>query len=50
MVVGDRHSAGQYVTKNKRALHGFGNRLVCNLVNKLFRADFGGHHERLPGA
>lgn len=39
MVVGDRHSAGQYATENKRALHGFGNRLVCNLVNKLFRAD-----------
>jgi len=39
MVVGDRHSAGQYATENKRALHGFGNRLVRDLVNKLFRAN-----------
>ncbi|MBV5330747.1 MAG: glycosyltransferase [Chlorobium sp.] len=39
MVVGDRHSAGQYADENKRALHGFGNRLVRNLVNKLFRAN-----------
>ena len=39
MVVGDRHSAGQYAIENKRALHVFGNRLVCGLVNKLFRAD-----------
>ncbi len=38
MVVGDRHSAGHYAVENKRALHGFGNRLVRNLVNKLFRA------------
>jgi glycosyltransferase involved in cell wall biosynthesis len=39
IVVGDRHSAGQYATENKRALHGFGNRLVRDLVNKLFRAN-----------
>lgn len=39
MVVGDRHSAGHYAAENKRALHGFGNRLVRNLVNKLFRAN-----------
>lgn len=39
MVVGDRHSAGHYAVENKRALHGFGNRLVRNLVNKLFSAD-----------
>jgi glycosyltransferase involved in cell wall biosynthesis len=38
MVVGDRHSAGHYSAENKRALHGFGNRLVRDLVNKLFRA------------
>ena len=38
MVVGDRHSAGHYAAENKRALHGFGNRLVGWLVNKLFRA------------
>jgi glycosyltransferase involved in cell wall biosynthesis len=39
MVVGDRHSAGQYAAENKRPLHGFGNRLVGTLVNKLFNAD-----------
>lgn len=39
MVVGDRHSAGHYAAENKRALHGFGNRLVRNLVNRLFNAD-----------
>ena len=39
MVVGDRHSAGHYEAENKRALHGFGNRLVRDLVNKLFRAN-----------
>ena len=39
MVVGDRHSAGHYAVENKRALHGFGNRLVRDLVNKLFRAN-----------
>jgi glycosyltransferase involved in cell wall biosynthesis len=38
MVVGDRHSAGHYAAENKRALHGFGNRLVRDLVNKLFGA------------
>lgn len=39
MVVGDRHSSGHYATENKRALHGFGNRLVRDLVNKLFHSD-----------
>jgi glycosyltransferase involved in cell wall biosynthesis len=38
MVVGDRHSGGHYAAENKRALHGFGNRLVRDLVNKLFHA------------
>jgi glycosyltransferase involved in cell wall biosynthesis len=38
MVVGDRHSQGQYAVENKRALHGFGNRLVRDLVNWLFSA------------
>ena len=37
MVVGDRHSAGNYAAENKRLLHGFGNRLVRDLVNGLFR-------------
>lgn len=39
MVVGDRHSAGHYAAENKRVLHGFGNRLVRDLVNKLFKAN-----------
>ncbi|MBV5328975.1 MAG: glycosyltransferase, partial [Chlorobium sp.] len=39
MVVGDRHSTGHYAAENKRPLHGFGNRLVRDLVNKLFKAD-----------
>jgi len=39
MVVGDRHSSGHYAAENKRVLHGFGNRLVRNLVNKLFRSN-----------
>lgn len=38
MVVGDRHSDGHYARENSRPLHGFGNRLVQSLVNKLFRA------------
>lgn len=36
MVVGDRHTSGHYAAENKRAFHGFGNRLVRDLVNKLF--------------
>ena len=38
MVVGDRHSGGQYRQENKRPLHNFGNRLVQSLVNRLFGA------------
>lgn len=38
MVVGDRHSGGQYQQENKRPLHNFGNRLVQSLVNRLFGA------------
>jgi len=38
LVVGDRHSAGNYALENKRALHGFGNRLVRYLINRLFNA------------
>lgn len=37
MVVGDRHSGGNYAAENKRFLNGLGNRLVRNLVNVLFR-------------
>ena len=39
MVVGNRHSDGVYDAQNKRLMHGFGNNLVKNLVNKLFNAD-----------
>ncbi|HYD80943.1 MAG TPA: glycosyltransferase [Paucimonas sp.] len=38
MVVGDRHSNGHYAQENKRALHGFGNRLVQAMINRLFNA------------
>jgi glycosyltransferase involved in cell wall biosynthesis len=38
LVVGDRHSGGHYGAENKRSLHGFGNRLVRGLVNRLFDA------------
>jgi glycosyltransferase involved in cell wall biosynthesis len=38
MVVGDRHSGGDYSRENKRALHGMGNRLVQGLINSLFRS------------
>ena len=36
MVVGDRHSGGNYAIENKRILNGVGNRLVRWLVNLLF--------------
>lgn len=39
MVVGDRHTAGNYAAENKRVLNGFGNRLVRALVNGLFRSN-----------
>ena len=38
MVTGDRHSNGNYKCENKRLLHNFGNKLVQQLVNKLFNA------------
>lgn len=38
MVVGDRHSGNHYAIENKRIFHGFGNRLVRKLVNKIFGA------------
>jgi glycosyltransferase involved in cell wall biosynthesis len=38
MVVGDRHTSGRYAAENRRALHGFGNRLVRGMVNWLFHA------------
>jgi hypothetical protein len=39
MVVGDRLSGGHYGNENKRNFHGFGNKLVRWLINKLFRAN-----------
>jgi len=39
MVVGDRLSNGTYLKENKRAFHGFGNRLVKSLINYIFKAD-----------
>jgi glycosyltransferase involved in cell wall biosynthesis len=36
MVVGDRISGGHYAHENHRMFHGFGNRLVRSLVNRLF--------------
>ena len=38
MVVGDRQSGGDYARENQRSFHGFGNRLVQWMVNRLFRA------------
>lgn len=38
MVVGDRLSS-TYFEENKRPFHNFGNSLVRNLINKLFRSD-----------
>lgn len=39
MVVGDRHSGGFYKEQSKRRFHGFGNNLVINLINFLFRSN-----------
>ncbi len=39
MVIGDRHSNGTYRDENKRPLHNFGNNLVKNLINKIFKTD-----------
>jgi len=39
MVVGDRLSNGTYLKENKRAMHGFGNKLVKMLINYIFKAD-----------
>ena len=39
MVVGDRLSNGAYSDQNQRKFHNFGNLLVKNLVNYLFRAN-----------
>lgn len=37
MVIGDRLSNGTYAKENKRAFHGFGNKLVQSLIGLLFK-------------
>lgn len=39
IVVGDRLSGGAYDRQNERRFHAFGNRLVCGLINLLFRSN-----------
>ena len=39
MVIGDRLSNGSYEKENSRLFHGFGNKLVKFLINKLFKAN-----------
>ncbi len=39
MCIGDRITKGDYKKENKRAFHNFGNKLVQNLVNKLFKSN-----------
>jgi glycosyltransferase involved in cell wall biosynthesis len=38
MVIGERMSNGTYSKENSRAFHGFGNNLVKNLINFIFRS------------
>jgi glycosyltransferase involved in cell wall biosynthesis len=40
MVCGDRLSGGDYFRQNRRLFHGFGNRLVQSLVNRISGRDF----------
>jgi glycosyltransferase involved in cell wall biosynthesis len=46
MVVGDRHALGGYKSENKRRFHGFGNSLIRDLINSLFRSSL---HDILSG-
>lgn len=39
MAIGDRLSNGTYFNENKRAFHDFGNNLVKNSINKLYKAN-----------
>ncbi|MCR5675168.1 MAG: glycosyltransferase family 2 protein [Lachnospiraceae bacterium] len=39
MAAGDRLSNGRYANENKRRFHDFGNNLVRNVINGLFRSD-----------
>lgn len=38
LVIGDRLSNGTYFNENKRKFHGFGNTLVKNLINRLYKS------------
>jgi hypothetical protein len=38
MVIGDRLTNRTYFRENKRRFHGFGNNLVCGLINVLFKS------------
>ncbi|MDD9147229.1 MULTISPECIES: glycosyltransferase family 2 protein [unclassified Sporolactobacillus] len=38
MTIGDRLSNGTYENENKRAFHNFGNTLVKNLINRLYKS------------
>lgn len=46
MVIGDRLSNGTYLKENKRNFHGFGNKLVQTLVNRIFGSDI---HDIMTG-
>jgi glycosyltransferase involved in cell wall biosynthesis len=39
MVIGDRLSTGHYSKENKRPFHGFGNSLVKNIINFIFKSN-----------
>ncbi|EHJ56431.1 hypothetical protein HMPREF9318_00673 [Streptococcus urinalis FB127-CNA-2] len=40
MTIGDRLSNGTYAKENKRGFHGFGNNLVKQLINKLYKGNY----------
>lgn len=40
MTIGDRLSNGTYAKENKRGFHGFGNSLVKNLINGLYKGNY----------
>lgn len=40
MTIGDRLSNGTYARENKRGFHGFGNNLVKNLINYLYKGNY----------
>ncbi|HFI0139284.1 TPA: glycosyltransferase family 2 protein [Streptococcus suis] len=40
MTIGDRLSNGTYAKENKRGFHGFGNNLVKNLINLIYKGNY----------